>query len=661
MADSSSGGSPSSNEPSDSQSGESYVTVTMDPDPGMKLVFDGLTATEELGRPFLITLDLSSSVLKGNTGTLLGSSVTVTMTGADGSTKTYFNGILTRIGYIGLSGGVYSYHAELRPWIWLLTRTQDCKIYQNMSAWDIIQKVFSDNGFSALKDNRQQSAGSTPVLKYCVQYRETAFDFVTRLMEQFGIYYYFEHSDGQHTLVFADDTGSHTSIGSIPFDFTQVEQRAVKDHIYDLSADIHLQSGAYTYRDYDFTTPAADLTSKSLTPGPQSQYNNFEVYEYPGLYYDPSVGSKLAGVRMQEIAARTQLYDCKSNSRKMRAGVKFTLTNFTGDDAMNQEYLVTHATTTMTAAEGASDTRGDLIDSQRVVLTAMPGTVPFKLEQRTPKPLIRGPQTALVVGASGDEITTDQYGRVKVQFYWDRVGTKDENSSCWIRVAQNWGGAGWGGIVIPRVGMEVVVEFIEGNPDRPLVTGVVYNATQTVPNTLPDKKVLSTFRTNSSKGGGGFNEFTFDDTKGNELVFFQAQYNYSKKVLNNETVEITQDTTTTVDKGNRSVTVSQGNDTHTVSQGNRSATVSKGNESLTVSAGNQTVSITAGSSTTTTGQNFEVTANSQISLTATSSLTITCGASSISISPSSISISSPSISINGTGSVAIQAPAVSIN
>src|SRR5208283_5328947 len=235
------------------------------------------------------------------------------------------------------------------------------------------------------------------------------------------------------------------------------------------------------------------------------------------------------------------------NSREFRSGKKFTLSKFV-EKTWNQEYLITRAVTTLTAAEGTADTRGNLIDSQRVEFAAIVGTTQFRLDAVTPRPMIRGPQTALVVGDSGEEITTNEYGQIKVQFYWDRVGQKNQDSSCWIRVAQSWGGTGWGSIVIPRIGMEVVVQFLEGNPDRPLVTGVVYNATQKVPNTLPDKKVLSTFKTNSSKGS--------------EKVTFQAQYDYDKTVLNNETVNITKDTTTTVKEGNRSVTVSQGNDSH---------------------------------------------------------------------------------------------------
>ncbi len=648
-----------------SNDGSSFVTLTVSPDPGFKLRFDGMTATEELGRPFLIAVDASSGEVKGNISSMLGSSVTVTMTSASGD-KTYFNGILARAAYAGMAGGVYRYHFELRPGIWLLTRRQDCKIFQQQSTWDIITTTIGADGFDN-EDKRQNQIGDT-ALDYCVQYRETSFDFASRLMETVGLYYYFTHADGKHTLVMADDPNSHTALGTaIPFYFSQTEVRAVEDHIWEWTADLHLQPGAYTYRDYNFTTPSADLTAKSLYSS-QHPYSGFEIYDYPGVYDTAAAGQKLTDVRMQDLSARVQVFEGKSNARGIRAGVKFSMSGF-ADESLNQEYLVTRAVTTLTIAEGASDSRGNLVDSHRVDFTAIPGSTPFRLEPRTPRPVVRGPQTALVVGDSGEEITTDQYGRIKVQFYWDRVGTKDQNSSCWIRVAQSWGGAGWGAMFIPRMGMEVVVEFLEGNPDRPLVTGVVYNATQTVPYPLPDKKVVSTFKTNSSKGGGGSNELRFDDTKGSEEVFFQAQYNYNKVVLNNETVKVTQDTTTTVAQGNRSVTVSQGNDSHTVSTGNRSATVSQGNDSLTISAGNHTLNVSAGSSQTTTGQSFQVTANTSITLSATSSIQLSCGPSSIQISPSGITISGPqisgnadaSMSLSGGGSMSLTAGMISIN
>ena len=446
------------------QNGTAYVIVTIDPDPGFTLVFDGMTATEELGRPFLIELNLSSGKASGNIKSTLGSSVTITMTDAN-SNNTYFNGILTRASFTGLSGGVYRYHVELRPWIWLLTRTSDCRIFQNKSAWDIINAIFQAQEFSAIEDKRQNQAGSA-VLEYCVQYRETAFDFVTRLMEQFGIYYYFTHTASAHTLMLSDDPNSHSSIGkALPFYFGQTEQRSVEDHVWEWTSDLQLRPGAHSYRDYNFTTPAADLTAKSLQPG-SHKYGSFEVYDYPGLYGTVSDGQTLADVRMQEHKTFVQVFDGRSNARSIRAGVKLSLEN-TADTALAQEYLVIRAVTNLTMAEGSSDTRGQLVDSHRVSLSAIPGTTPFRLPQTTPKPMIRGPQTAIVVGASGDEITTDQSGRIKVQFNWDRVGTNDQNSSCWIRVAQSWAGLGWGSIFIPRIGMEVVVSFLEGNPDRP--------------------------------------------------------------------------------------------------------------------------------------------------------------------------------------------------
>jgi type VI secretion system secreted protein VgrG len=651
---------------SDSQDASSYVKATFSPDPGFALVFDGLKVTEALGRPFLIQLDLSSGKGKGNIEALLGSSVTVEMTAGDG-TKSYYNGILTRIGFTGLDGGVYRYQAELRPWIWLLKRTQDCKIFQNMSAFDIIGQIFRDNGFSDISDKRQASAGSL-VLEYCVQYRETAYDFVMRLMEQFGIYYYFEHADGKHTLAFADDPNSHTSLtAALPFRALQTEQRQVDDHVWEWTSDLNLRPGGRTLRDYDFTMPAQDTTSKSLSPG-SHPHGSLEIYDYPGLYSVVSDGQKQADVLMQADKAQLQVFQGRSNGRGLRTGVKFTLSNH-DDTSLNQEYLVTGAEATMTMAEGGSDTRGQQIDSYRVSISAIQASKPFRLPASTPKPLIRGPQTALVVGTSGEEITTDKYGRIKVQFYWDRIGTKDENSSCWIRVAQTWAGAGWGTMFIPRIGMEVVVAFLEGNPDRPLVTGVVYNATQTIPYTQPDNATRSTFKTNSSKGGGGFNELRFEDKKDSEEIFLQAQKDYNWQVLNNETGTVTKDQSITVKEGNRSITVSKGNETITVSEGNQDTTVSKGNQSTTISTGNHKLDVTAGGSKITTGQAMEVTAQTSIKLTATASIELTVGSNSIKIDPSGVTINgtmitgtaSAEMKLNGGGMMELVGGIIKIN
>jgi type VI secretion system secreted protein VgrG len=614
--------------------GTSYVTLTIDPDPGFELTLDGLSATEELGRPFQFDLDLTSAKAQGNLQSVLGSSVTISLA-LPGGSKRYFNGIVARIAYAGLSRGAYRYTMQLRPWIWLLSRVQDCKIFQNQSAFAIISSVFRDAGFSDFEDKRQSQSGDI-TLDYCVQYRETSLDFVTRLMETFGIYYYFTHADGQHTLVLADDPNSHTAVTpAIPYKTDETEYRSVEDHVWEWSADLALQPGAWTFRDYNFTTPTADLTAKSIKAG-QHPHGTLEMYEYPGPYDTAGNGQKLATVRMQDMAARRQVYAGTSNARGIVCGGKFTLSGAT-DTSLNQEYLIIQATYSISGAESMSDDDGELTDTYRGVFQAIPSTTQFRLDRQTPRPLITGPQTAKVVGASGDEITTDQYGRIKVKFNWDRSAAQDENASCWIRVAQVWAGVSWGGMFIPRVGQEVVVEFLEGNPDRPIVTGSVYNANVTIPYAQPGNATRSTIKSNSSKGGGGFNELRFEDKKGSEEVFFQAQKDYNKVVLNNETVKITQDTTTTVDKGKREVTLNTGDNSLTVSQGKNTTTVSVGNDSLTVTQGDHSITVTAGKS----------------SVTAGTSITLTVGANSIKIDTSGVTITAAKLEVTTTGEVSV--------
>lgn len=604
-----------------------FVKLTITPDTGLELTLDTMEATEELGRPFTIILDISSPTPKSDLHAILGSSATVTLSYPKKPDR-YFNGIVSRINYRGLTGGGYRYRLELRPWIWLLSHRQDCRIFSNKSPWTIMTELFRGDGFTDFADKRQNSSGDT-VLDYCVQYRETTLDFVTRLMEQYGIYYYVEHKDGAHTVTFADDPNSHPSAGpEIPYQYDQTDWRAAYDHIWDWSADAQIQPGAFVYREYNFTTPKADLTGKSLGPGHHT-HGLSEVYDYPGRYEVAGDGQKAAQIRMQDFETRRQVFGGTSNSRLLGAGVKFMLSSFP-DAAANQEYLVVESVCSVDRAETRSfRDSDDLRDTFRCVLRAVPGSRPFRLPDTTPRPMIRGPQTARVAGEAGQEITTDRYGRIKVKFPWDRRTQEDENSSCWIRVAQIWAGQAWGAMFIPRIGQEVVVEFLEGDPDRPLVTGQVYNADMPVPYGLPENKTRSTLKSNSSLNGGGFNELRFEDKKGEEEIFFHAQKDHNEIVLNNHTAKIKKDTTTTVEEGNRVVTVSQGNDTHTVSKGNRSATVSQGNEALTVSVGNQSVTISAGSSTTEAGQK----------------ITLKVGANSIEISQAGITVTAKKITV----------------
>jgi type VI secretion system secreted protein VgrG len=627
---------------SDSSARGSYATITLDPPAEVPLVFNGMKMTEELGRPFQIDLEVTSENPKGDMVGLLGASVCITFQ-QPGKPDRIFNARLTRLLYQGLKAGAYSYQLVLRPWIWLLSQAQDCRIFQNMSAFKIIREVFSSANYSDVRDERRNGSGDT-VLEFCVQYRETSLDFVTRLMEEFGIYYYFEHTSSAHTLVLADAPSSHTEVKpAIVYQRQMTEARTTEDHIWNVNSDLALQSTACTFLDYNFTTPSADLTVKAIDSD-AGEKQPVEVYDYPGFYDNADNGKKLVSVRMEELTSRRTVITATTNARAITTGVKFTLSKHP-DTSLSQEYLVIGATTLFGAGESRSAEGGDLIDTFRCNLRAIPGKVPFRLDAKTPRPMIRGPQTARVVGASGDEITTDQYGRVKLKFPWDRSTAKDDTASCWIRVAQLWAGTQFGAMFIPRVGQEVIVEYLEGNPDRPIVTGRVYNASVQVPYTLPDEKTKSTIKSNSSTGGGGFNELRFEDKKGSEEIFVNAQKDYNEVVLNNKTVKVTQDFSTTVSQGKSSLTVSQGDHSVTISAGNHSTTVSAKDHSLTVSAGNHSITVSVGKS----------------SITAQQSITLTVGPSSIQVSPSGITLSAPQITLNGTASASISAPSVTVS
>ena len=389
-----------------------WVEVFFDPDPGFKLLFDGIRGQEELGRPFLYDVDMSSGSLLSDIGKIIGTSATIWLAQSEEElVDRYFNGIVTRVVSSGLVGGAYRYHIEVRPWIWLLTRVTDCRIFQSKSAIAIITEIFRDARLADFDDKRQAGSGEIE-LDYCVQYRETSFDFITRLMEQFGLYYYFRHERGRHTLVIADDPNSHDTLpDAIPFAFDQTELRTVTDHIWEWSSDLALQSGRFTFRDYNFTIPSVDLTARSTKEG-SHPYGDLEIYEYPGAYDHLDAGTRLSDVRMQAIAMQRTSFDGASNGRGLHPGWRFNLEHHTLKP-MNRDYLISRAQFSMALAEGSSVTEGETIDTYRVALRAIPGDVPYRLERLTRRPMIRGPQTAVVVGPRGDEICTDEYGRVK--------------------------------------------------------------------------------------------------------------------------------------------------------------------------------------------------------------------------------------------------------
>ena len=554
------------------------------------LILRSMTVHEALSQPFRIEAELLSGKADIDFDAVVGQNVTLRMLVAKGETR-YFNGHVARFVQEATRRELTVYRATIVPWLWFLTRTADCRIFSEQTAPEIIKKVFADHGFT---DFRSDLNGSYRTREYCVQYRETDFNFVSRLMEQEGITYYFEHEDGLHTLVLADSSAMHKpfpAYDSIRFrdpDHAAIDTEAIRSWVR--SAGVH--SGAYALNDFDFKVPGKGLrTKQKITRG--HAVSGLEIYDYPGEYTEYADGEAYAKVRIEEAQTGQEVFEGHSDARGIAAGYVFTLTEFAAK-RLCKPYLVTEAViSASTEALTSGDTGSGSFDCR---LTAIDASRQFRPLRTTPKPFVQGPQTAIVVGPAGEEIHVDQYGRVKVQFHWDREGQANENSSCWIRVAQLWAGKKWGAMYIPRIGQEVIVDFLEGDPDQPIITGRVYNGQNMPPYDLPGEKTKSTVKSNSSKGGAGFNEIRFEDKKGQEQLFVHAEKNEDVRVKNDsmewvghdrhlivknsqfEKVEVDKHMTV---KGDRVGKV-EGSDSLTV-KGDRMEEVA-GSDSLTVSA-----------------------------------------------------------------------------
>lgn len=585
------------------------------------LVLRGATVEERLSACFDIQLDLLSASDQIAPSDLLGRTVTVWLELSEGR-KRFFNGYVNRFACIGWEQqGLVRYQATLVPWLWFLTRTSDCRIFQQMSVPDILGQVFSEAGFS---DVSMRTSATYPTLEYCVQYRETHYAFVSRLMEQEGIYWYFVHEDGKHTLVLADDYAAHEAFPGYASIAYHADASAPiardQDVIFDWSSAAAIRSGAFAHDDFDFEKPNVELLTTAAMAR-EHPYSAYEIYEYPGRYLQSDQGSRYAGIRMDEIQCDQQLVQGDSCARGLAVGHLFELTAcpLPGQDG---EYLVLSARHRLHT--DAFQTAGAAAESQvyRASFTAMPAATPFRPARLTPKPIVQGPQTAVVVGAAGKEIDTDDYGRVKVQFHWDRHGQKNETSSCWIRVAQLWAGNQWGGMHIPRIGQEVVVDFLDGDPDRPLVTGRVYNAEQRPPWELPANMTQSGILSRSTEQGGvaNANAIRMEDRKGSEELYLHAEKDmntvvennatlkigFDKKDAGNQVVDIYNDRTTTLDQGADVLRLKTGDRKVILDQGNQELVLDMGNCSVRIKLGDQTTKLDAGKSTTEAMQSIEL-------------------------------------------------------
>jgi len=444
---------------------------------------------------------------------------------------------------------------------------------------------------------RQVLHGTHPSREYCVQYRESDLDFISRLMEEEGIYYYFEHAENTHVLVMTDHASVHppvTGSGVLPYQ-PRNAGRLTAEHLFAFHYRERLRPGTATLRDYNFKRPAQDLEGRHQG----DSVAGLEVYDYPGSYETAAFGQTLARIRLQELRTPAQTAAGESTCHNLLPGQFFTLAGHLRY-TLNQRYLLTEVRTTGAQPQALEETAAGGGSEFSNTFACIPWRVPYRPPRVTPRPRVQGSQTAIVVGPAGEEIYTDEHGRVKVQFHWDRVGRRDEHSSCWIRVSQAWAGPAWGSMVIPRIGQEVIVDFLEGDPDRPIITGRVYHGTNRAPYPLPANKTRSTLKSNSSKGGGGSNELRFEDAKGAEQLYIHAQKDQDNVVENNETTKVGVDRTETVGK-NETITIGA-NRTETVGANERISIGANKTESiaiakaLTIGAGYQ-VSVGAGMNT----------------------------------------------------------------
>jgi type VI secretion system secreted protein VgrG len=513
--------------------------------------------------------------------------------------KRYFSGLLAEAQWLGMQEDLHLYRLTLRPWLWLLGHKATCKIFHNKPVHEIIDKVLRRGGLGELRLDLK----SYPTLEYCVQYRESDLAFVSRLMEEYGICYYFEHEAGKHRLVLADQKSSHKPIPkteTLPYFPLDKNNRRGGEHVSHWMTERRFQTGKFVFRDYDYSKPDADMqVEEEATEAYQNA--KLEAFDFPGRYREKGDGSKLAKVRLQSEQARDRRRLASGEAVTLYPGGLTTLQNHLVD-AENQQYLVVRASHSyngmQTYRSGAGAGKGQEYSGQYEFQVA---DRPFRPPQITPKPTIFGPQTARVVAEKknkGEEIDTDDKGRILVKFHWDR----DDDYSCRVRVAQPWAGTGWGGSFIPRIDQEVIVEFLEGDIDRPLVVGAVYNGKHDMPFGTSAKKTINGIKSDSTKGGGGYNELTFDDLKKSEKMEIRAEKDLNSLIRDTETRDIGENFSAHKGPESRKITMKQGDDLLKVESGKKTVDVSgdiliKSGSKITLEVGGSTIVMDGGSIT----------------------------------------------------------------
>jgi type VI secretion system secreted protein VgrG len=509
------------------------------------LLLYAMVGRETLGRPFSYELDLLSDTAKIDFSEVLGEPIHIRLQLNDLAFRE-FNGIVTHFSLVGGLGRYARYRANVRPWFWLLSQGRNSRVFKGRTVPQVVAEIFGEHGGDFL-DSTHENYRSW---EYLVQYNESDFNFVSRILEQEGIYYFFKHTEKHHKLVLCDSPASHDAIKGyevVPYFPPEFRERRERDHIDAWTVSREIRPSTYRSRDFNFLAPANVMDV--LEQAKNSPFKSLSVFDYPGEFSVPDEGREVAQTRVEEFESEMDVVHGQGNARGLSSGAVFKLENFPRDD-QNLEYLLVETSYRMRVSGFESGKDASEPPDFALSFRAIPRTRQFRPQRITRKPRVEGPQTAFVVARKNEteEISTDEHARVHIRFHWDHLNAKAGEPSCTVRVAQLWAGSGFGGIHIPRVGQEVIVDFLEGDPDRPIITGRVYNALNEPPYTLPANATQSGIKSRSSKDGtpGNFNEIRFDDKKGHEDLFLHAERSQTTVVKGSQSISV---------GGERSITV----------------------------------------------------------------------------------------------------------
>ena len=623
-----------------------------------ELLLTSFHGSEYISRPFQFQVEMISYNLNIDPKKLIGERVTITV---QNELERTFNGYVSHFSFGEIkSDNLREYRVTVVPWLWFLSKTQNQRIFQNLNAKDIVSKVFDDLGF---KDYDFRAQGGS-VREYCVQYGESDLNFISRLLEEEGIAYYFKQDGEKHTLILVDKKNAYEECTEAEVTYSKGNMPG--SQITKWEHKHEFRKGEWTLNDYNFKEPAKNLIAETGTRSKFASNDKFEHYEYPGLY-DTTAGKTLGAIRADAEEVPMNTVDGAGDCTSFYAGGVFKLTKH---DTKSEKggYIITSIhhrafdTSYFSGNEGQSEYGNNF--------TCIPADVHFRPIQTHKKPVMKGPQSAIVTGPSGEEIYIDEFGRIKVQFIWDREGKKDENSTCFLRVMQSWAGNGWGASFIPRMGHEVIVSFLDGDPDRPIVTGTVYNGTNKPPYS---SKTQSGIKTRSTKGGtpANYNELRFEDKKGSEQVYIHAEKNLDAMVENDETLTVDHDRTKSI-KHDENSTID--NDRNKSVGNNQSESIGK-NKSIDVGenhsesiAKNMTINIGKDLKESVDGQYMESVTKQyglqakSITMEADTEITLKTGSAKIVMkSNGDITMSGKNINIKGSGNIVIKGSKVSTN